>query len=277
MNRRNAMKAAAGIFAGGGAGLLALSYGFSTQEKPAEEPRKLDYSHPEGGWSYAPLDPEVTAQLAYDSYSEGSCMYATVKSVVSQLAQTFGEPYASFPIHMFKYGHGGMGGYGSTCGAINGAAALTGMLVAEKSVQDLMITDLFRWYENQPFPAFKPSKPVLDFVPDASVSNSVLCHASNTNWCKATGFKVASAERKERCRRLTADVAGKITTSLNEVMTNVYVTGMHTDEAAGTCMACHGNEGKIKNTSVGMSCNSCHSESLGHRVFSDIHYKLMKE
>lgn len=277
MDRRKAMKAAAGIIAGGGAGLLTMAYGFKPQDQPDEVPQKLDYNHPEGSWNYVPLDPEVTAQLAYDYYSEGSCMYGTIKSVVSQLAQTYGEPYASFPIHMFKYGHGGVGGYGSVCGAINGAAALIGLLIAEKSVQDRMITDMFQWYEKESFPAFRPVKPALDYVPAPSVSNSILCHASNTNWCKATGFKVASAERKERCRRLTADVAGKITASLNDAVANVYVTGMHGNEAANTCVTCHGDEGKLKNTAVKMSCNSCHDKSIGHRVFADVHYKLMKE
>ncbi len=277
MDRRNAMKTAAGILAAGGAGLLTMTYGFRPEKQASAAPQKLEYNPPEGSWKYAPLDPEATAQLAYVFYSEGSCMYATMKSIITQLAEKYGEPYASFPFHMFKYGHGGIGGYGSVCGAVNGAAALIGLLIADKNVQDRMITDLFRWYETEPFPAFRPVTPEFDFVPAASVSNSVLCHASNTNWCNATGFKVASAERKERCRRLTSDVVKKVTASLNDVTANVYVTGTHTNEAASTCISCHGNEGKLKNTSSGMSCNSCHSESIGHRVFSDIHYKLMKE
>jgi hypothetical protein len=102
-----------------------------------------------------------------------------------------------------------------------------------------------------------------------SVSNSVLCHASNTNWCKASGFGVGSAERKERCRRLTGDVAQKVSNSLNEIFTNVYVTNTHSNEAANTCVACHGNEGKIKNTSVKMSCTSCHTESVAHKAFAE--------
>lgn len=277
MNRRRAMKTAAGIVAGGGAGLLTLAYGFKNEGQSPVAPHKIEYNHPDNSWSYAPMDPEVTAQLAYDSYSEGSCMYATVKSIVAQLAEVYGEPYASFPLHMFKYGHGGIGGYGTVCGAVNGAAAVTGLIVADKSVQDLMINDIFHWYEKEPFPAFMPSDPVFDFNPPASISNSVLCHASNTNWCKATGYVATSNERKERCRRLTADVAGKVAISLNEVMTNKYIAGKHADNAVGTCTACHGSEGKVNNTSVGMSCNSCHNESVGHKIFSDVHYKLMKE
>lgn len=276
MDRRKAMKTVAGMVAGGGAGFLALTYGIRNEKQPEAEPRKLEYNHPENSWRYVTLDPEVTAQLAYDTYSEGSCMYAVVKSVVAQLAQNYGEPYTSFPIHMLKYGHGGIGGYGTVCGALNGAAALSGLFIVEKNVQDLMINDIFRWYEKESFPVYEPSKPVFDFIPAASVSSSVLCHASNTNWCKATGFQANSNERKERCRRLTADVSKKVATSLNELMTRKYITGTHKEQATGTCLECHGSEGKINNTSVEMSCNPCHSESIGHRIFSDVHYKLMK-
>jgi hypothetical protein len=111
------MKLAAGALAGGGIGLVTLSTAFKLKNQPAEEPHKLEYTETESTWKYTPLEPAVTAEIAYNLYSEGSCMFATVKSVISQLAETVGEPYLSFPFHMFKYGHGGVGGYGSVCGA----------------------------------------------------------------------------------------------------------------------------------------------------------------
>jgi hypothetical protein len=203
-------------------------------------------------------------------------MYATVKSVISQLAEKIGEPFNSFPVHLFKYGHGGIGGYGSICGTLNGAAALIGLLVTDKNVQDKMIADIFRWYEKEPMPAFSPSTPAYDFVPVKSTSNSVLCHASNTNWCKTSGFKVDSKERKERCKRMTADVSMKVATSLNEIFENNYVAGVQTNETTNTCLTCHGGEGKVNNTAVKMNCNSCHTESIAHQAFADIHYKLME-
>jgi len=277
MDRRKALKTTAGVVAGGGIGLVALSNVFQPEEKPVEETSKLEYEPTETGWKYVLLDPVVSAQLAYGYYSEGSCMYATVRSVISQLAEKTGEPYASFPFHMFKYGHGGVGGYGSVCGAINGAAALIGLLIPDKTIQDRLITDIFRWYEREPLPAFNPSEPALDFTPARSVSNSVLCHASNTNWSNTAGFKVSSNERKERCRRLTGDVVQKVTTALNEIHADRYMTNLYSDETVNTCMACHGKEGKLNNASARMSCQSCHTESAGHRVFSDVHYRLMKE
>ncbi|HCY42187.1 MAG TPA: hypothetical protein DHV48_12670 [Prolixibacteraceae bacterium] len=276
MDRRNAMKTAAGVIIGGGAGLFTLTHAFKPVGKSAENPQKLDYKPDESAWKYARLDPIATAGLAYNYYSEGSCMYATVKGVVSQLAEIIGEPFTTFPLHLFKYGHGGVGGYGSVCGTLNGAAALIGLLITDKTVQDKMIADVFRWYEKEPLPAFSPNTPAYDHNPVKSVSNSVLCHASNTNWCKTAGFKVDSKERKERCRRMTADVTMKVTTSLNEIFENAYITSVQTDEAMNTCLTCHGGEGKVNNTAVKMSCNPCHTESVGHQIFADIHYKVME-
>ncbi len=277
MDRRKAMKVAAGAIAAGGAGLLTLTTAFKPEKQPLPELQNLEYNPAESEWKYFHLDPAATAQLAYDRYSEGSCMYATIVSVVSQLAKKFGEPYTSFPKHMFVYGSVGIGGFGSVCGALNGAAALIGLLITDKNVQNKIITDLFHWYEKESLPVFYPVNPVFDYTPAKSISNSVLCHASNTNWCKESGFHVNSNERRERCRRLSSDVAKKVTVALNEISTSTYITNKHNNHEANSCITCHGDEGKLKNTSAKMSCNSCHSESVGHRVFADVHYKLIKE
>ncbi len=277
MKRRKAMKVAAGVIAGSGAGLFALTSAFKPESPSGKDPSKLDYDQPQGDWNYLQLDPDFTGALAYDYYSEGSCMYATVKSVISQLAGIMGDPYGSFPYHLFKYGHGGVGGYGTICGALNGAAALIGLFITDKMVQDRMIADVFQWYEKEPIPKFSPHTPIFDFTPPATVSNSVLCHASNTSWCNETGYQIGSNERKERCRRLTGDVAKKLTVSLNEIFADSYITNAHINNEVNTCLACHGNEGKLKNSAGQMNCNSCHTESVGHRVFADAHYKVMKE
>ena len=271
------MKIAAGVIAGSGAGIITLSTAFKPEFQPEEKPGKLEPQMVKSDWRYSPLDPAVTAETAYNNYPKGSCMYATFMSVVSQLADKLGEPFASFPVHMMKYGHGGIGGFGNICGALNGAAALIGLLVTEKKIQDSLITGFFRWYEETKLPEFKPQMPVLDFIPPGSSSNSTLCHASTTNWGKASGFSIASDERKERCRRLTGDVAARITIVLNDYTNGTYTTNGHANETVRGCMNCHGKEGKIDNTSGKLNCTSCHTESLGHKIFSDAHYKLMKE
>lgn len=275
MDRRNAMKIAAGVVAGGGLGMITLANAFKNKPQLDTEPRELAYQTNDNPWVYSLLDPIRTAQLAYQLYSDGSCMYATFRSIISQLAEMHGEPFASYPYHMFRYGHGGIAGFGTICGALNGSAALFGLFVTDKAVRDSMITDLFQWYEEAPHPIFKPEGSEMELPSIAS--NSVLCHASNTIWCKEAGVEIESKERKERCRRLTADVAAKVVESLNAVFSNTYMANTHSNEAAQSCMACHGSEGKLKNTAGKMDCKSCHDESLGHRMFSDVHYRLLKD
>ncbi len=277
MDRRKAMKITAGAIIGGGAGLVTLTKAFQPEYQPPEEPKKLEYKNSDPSWHYYPVDPDITADLAYKYYDNGSCMHAVFKSVMSQLADKYGEPYASFPVHMMKYGHGGVGGFGTICGSLNGAAALIGLFVNVKAEQDSLITDLLRWYEDAELPEYIPQKAILDFTPQSTISNSTLCHASNSNWVKETGYKVNSDERKERCRRLTCDVAARVAKTLNEYSGNNYFTNNHHNETVSQCMTCHGDKGKLVNTSSKMSCNSCHTESAGHRIFADIHYKIMKQ
>jgi hypothetical protein len=270
------MKIAAGAIAGSGAGIIALSTAFKPAYQSEEEPQELDYRNGNAGWMYTTLDPVETAESAYRHYAGGGCMYATFKSIISQLADKFGEPFTSFPCHMMKYGHGGIGGFGTTCGSLNGAAALIGLLISENKIQDSLITGIFRWYEKSKLPEFKPTTPTFDFTSPKSVSNSTLCHASTTNWGKTTGYKVTSEERKERCRRLTSDVAARTTVVLNEYFNHRYSTQGTDNKDVRKCMTCHGKEGKLDNTSGRMCCVSCHKESIGHKIFSDVHYKLMK-
>jgi hypothetical protein len=276
MDRRKAMKIAAGAIVAGGAGMVTLATAFKPKYQPLEESRKLEYKNTPTSWMYHALDPALTAELAYKYYDSGSCMYATCRSIISQLADQYGEPYSSFPYHMMKYGHGGIGGYGTTCGALNAAGAILGLFVSEKAMLDTMITGLFRWYEETSLPEFKPQTAIFAFNTPSTISGSTLCHASNTNWVNETGYKVNSDERKERCRRLTSDVVLQLTRVLNEYFGNTYVTAGHANEDTRTCMTCHGDSGKLGNTSSKMGCTSCHTESTAHKVFADIHYKLMK-
>jgi len=276
MKRRNAMKLAAGAIIGGGVGLITLTQAFKPEPLPEKPAQKLEPGENATSWQYAQLDPTESGQIAYDQYSVGSCMYATFYGVASQIAAKLGEPYASFPFDMMKYGHGGVGGFGTLCGALNGGAALMGLFVSDKKTRDNLINDLFQWYENSQLPVFKPQKAVMDYTPESSVSHSTLCHASTTNWGKASGFKIDSDERKERCRRLSGEVAAKVTTSLNAFFNHNYVTEYQNNENAGACLTCHGTEGKLNNISGKMDCNSCNTKSVAHKVFGDVHYKYMK-
>ncbi|MDX1285979.1 MAG: C-GCAxxG-C-C family protein [Draconibacterium sp.] len=275
MERRKALKIAAGAMVAGGAGVVNLKKAFKHDIKPAAEPKNLEFKGSESNWKYTLLNPAETAERAYIIYPNGSCMYGVFNSVISQLAEKIGEPFVSFPVHMMRYGHGGVNGAGTICGALNGAAALVGLLVEGKATQDALMAEMFRLYEETPLPMFNPKEPAMDFEPPTSVAKSVMCHASNTRWGNKAGYTISSKERKERCRRLTADVAEQIVTILNNYHENAFVANAHDNETVRSCMTCHGSDGKMANTSGKMNCTPCHEESLAHKVFADSHYKFM--
>ena len=98
-------------------------------------------------WLYHELAPERTAHRAYHDYKKGHCMYGVVASILSQLAETHGEPYASFPLDMMRYGAGGTAGWGTLCGALNGAGALIGLFSKKEKELKQLADELFLWYE----------------------------------------------------------------------------------------------------------------------------------
>ena len=134
-----------------GAGLLACR----DAEVRAGEDGGSDASK---GRTLVPLDAAVVADKAYRIYPEGACMYATFASIVSSLGELVGEPYRSFPVEMMRYGEGGISGWGSVCGALNGAAAVIGLIYPGKdgSRRAELIAELFSWYEQSQAPQVSP-------------------------------------------------------------------------------------------------------------------------
>ena len=208
-------------------------------------------------WLYAKLDPEITAERAYD-YCEKGCMYGVFTSVIAQLAEKRGEPYKSFPVDMMRYGAGGAGGSGSLCGALNGGAALVGLFARSEEETGKLIGGLFLWYEQAKLPAYVPRKPILGVDVPTSVSNSVLCHVSVSRWCAASGNKAFDSQRKERCRRLTADTAGKTVEILNAALVGDYLAVAELSDGDKKCKSCHTKGSELSNSRGNISCGSCH-------------------
>ena len=210
-------------------------------------------------WRWQQLDPQVAAQRAYDIYSDGSCMYAVFGGVMTALAGKYGAPYNTFPIGMMRYGAEGAF-YGSLCGAANGAAALIGLFCSsmeQKSRREKMIQEVFAWYEVAKFPGWVPLRPILDVELPRNVSGSVLCHVSMGIWCRTAGKAVESPERKERCRRLSAETAARVTELLNRA-TDPQCTFIGLPAATTACTLCHNPEGTRPDSSASMRCDACH-------------------
>jgi len=209
-------------------------------------------------WPYEWLDPEVTAERAYQDCKKGHCMYGVFAPVVSQLAERHGEPYRSFPLGMMRYGHGGAGGSGSLCGAVNGSAALIGLFAKKEEQMNELVEEVFLWYERAELPAFKPENPILDILVQKSASTSILCHVSLTRWCRDSGHKTFTKQQKERCRRVTADTAKKTVEILNAHFAGGFSRAYQFDQDVKTCKSCHTKGSEKSNTRGKMRCGTCH-------------------
>ena len=209
-------------------------------------------------WPYHELDPQTTAEQAYLYHYQGSCMYGVFKSIVGQLAERYGEPYRSFPCGMMTYGAGGVAGWGSLCGALNGAAAVIGLFASRKE-QASLVNQVFLWYEQTELPIHVPAQPKLDMEMPASVAHSVLCHPSVGAWSKASRYPVAGKEHMERCARLTADTARQTVIVLNESLSGRVARPTLTDEKVSQCNTCHGRDSERRDVLARMTCGSCHS------------------
>lgn len=212
-------------------------------------------------WEYVPLDPDRSAARTYDHYKGHGCMYAVFRGILESWGSVQGESSLPFPFAMFDYGHGGVAGYGSLCGALNGAAAAVGLFEPAQRVRDVLIADLFKWYESTALPIFTPANQTAH---PTSVADSVLCHASIARWSKVTQADPYSPQRGERCRRLSADVAHRTVSLLNSnVDTPRRELMVH--DGSNACMQCHAPKGHAPVTvRTLMSCKSCHTVTPNH-------------
>jgi hypothetical protein len=191
-------------------GTAAISGGGGDARAESPPPQATD-----DRWKYLPLSPSAVADEAYRQMPDGGCMYGVVKAVLSSWSKEHARPLDEFPFHMFRYGEGGIGGFGSICGALNGGAALIGLFENTKSSRTQLIGELFSWYERTALPRYRPADQPTARMP-RSVAESVLCHVSVSHWCQISGATPLSKEMGQRCRCLTADVAAKAVKLLNE-------------------------------------------------------------
>lgn len=208
-------------------------------------------------WEYVRLDPAVVVTEAYRLVPDGGCMYGLFAGIMTVMATERGESYLSFPVHMMKYGEGGVAGWGSLCGTVNGGAAIIGLFEQDKQRRESLIAELFSWYETAELPGYQPKAAKNSTTIPKSIAGSILCHLSVSNWCKASGNEVGSAEMRERCRRLTADVAGKTIELLNANLREPCQFAGLSPEVK-SCLSCHGKE--LHDSLGKMRCNSCHQQ-----------------
>jgi len=234
--------------------------------------------------------PEAVARRAWEIYFKSGCAEAVWGSCVEALAKIRADQWGTLPLNMFRYGGGGIAGWGTICGTLNGAAAFISMAVGQNLAADgvtkewthrnNLINGVFQFYAETPLPTnntYKSTQGVLDglgawapvvpptytMVPNAptSTANSPLCHSSLVQWTETTGHYDQSNEQKDRCGKACFDVARQTITMLNTYFELASAPGVALDPSVAACGACHKSY-----TGAKMACGSCHDNTMtdGH-------------
>ncbi len=252
---KNSTKYAAGVALGAGA------LNLLTRNPIGANPVVTDWP-----WPYQALDTEQVRILGHDTYWEGKgCSYGAFHAIVTKLRQVLPTPWNQLPTEMMIYGHGGGAGWGATCGAINGPAALIS-LVLLKPRSDVLVSELFGWYTQTLFPTDISNQYAVnhvfndnrcDILLPQNAAGSPLCHPSVTEWCIHANYAADALERKERCARITGDVAAYAVQILNEELQGNFVPRYVPPATIAACMSCHGT-GSLNRVVAKMECTQCH-------------------
>ncbi len=209
-------------------------------------------------WPYVELDPDEVAQRAYWGYYQGECMYGVAAAVIDTLREKIGGPWDAFPSQAALYGSGGVLGWATLCGANNAVGLIAGLVARDPMA---VIDELYAFYSYAKLPNFFPKErkhPDMKIV--RSVSDSVLCHVSVTNWCAASGHKAFAPERSERCGLVVASVAKKLVETLNADAKKEFVAAYPIPESVQECRGCHDKGSELENTRGKMECVTCHTD-----------------
>jgi cytochrome c553 len=214
-------------------------------------------------YPYQKLDPEKVRILGHDLYYSGGCSYGAFGALVTASKDIIGEPYTSFPMEIMSYGGGGGASWGGTCGAINGSAAFISLVTSGADASALE-SEVYGWCTQTKFPTdisnqygreskYTQNKYTQDLV--QNISGSILCHVSVAEWCKVGQFAQSSTERKERCARLTGDVAAYTAKILNDKLDSKFAALYVSPALVAECKTCHGTTISAK-----MECTQCHGD-----------------
>jgi hypothetical protein len=202
-------------------------------------------------WPYKKLDPKAVAEITYNNWYKGFCCYAVASGIIIPLREKIGEPYISFPVESLVWGHGGVVGWGTLCGTMLGTSVATNLICGPGVAKDgeQIANEVIHYYADTELPVYKPDAPKVTSAIPISKSNSPLCHVSVGKWMKKADRGFWSPERKDRCARLSADVAVRTVELLN-------------DWADGKFKAEHKLPALVYNITAQHNCTECHGEKV---------------
>ncbi len=201
--RREFLKTSGKVLAGVALSSAALPLlNISAEAAPVLQP--APYPFP-----YVKLDPQATLERGYKSYYEyGGCGIGAFEAIVGQLADLTGYPYDQVPVQMLGSASAGFGA-GTLCGSLAGAIMAVG-LILEPADAKKVTADLFKWYKETPFPGYQP-----EFKNPTSVSGSIDCLDSCSEFMTVANVKMGDDARKARCASVTGETAAKAVELIN--------------------------------------------------------------
>ena len=170
------------------------------------EDKTVAPAHP---FPFAELDLDEVERIAYEGYFENGCCYGVAKGLLAELSSKVGFPYTMIPAEMFANGKEGYTA-GTLCGALGGAAGVIGLCCAPDDARAIT-KELFAWYTSTPLPIYQPEGD----APVQTISTTVNCVDSVSNFMTAADVERADPIRKRRCGGVSGDVARKTAELLN--------------------------------------------------------------
>jgi hypothetical protein len=244
-------------------------------------------------WPYPTVEadqpnPEALARKAFEVYMgmDGGgrgCAEATWWPFVNFLSGVTGgsTTWNTLPKDIFRFGAGGVAGWGTICGTLNASASVINMVVSNSAHRTTLTNGIFQYYAETALPtngawksyknalglgtAWAPTPLPLENVP-SSTANSPLCHSSLVQWTMTTHAANGGPLQKDRCGKACFDVTRKLAEMLNAYFLALATPGytpaaVPLDPAVAACGACHATY-----TGAKMACGSCHDNTLtdGH-------------
>ena len=223
------------------------------------------------------LDPDAVRKAGYWLYyKEGGCGHGSAQAIIDALADALTRenaelnPWKLLPRGLYSYGSGGVVGWGTICGALNGAIAVMDILGVHNQLGNALIdyfcntelpTDaLVGWV---PPPDSKVPAPRASIA--TSVSYSPLCHNSVSIWAATAGVPVADLSKKDRCAKLVGDIVARAVELMNDhFLLKLDPSPWVPPASYAGCYDCHTKADMIPSQQGKMDCLACHDVAPAH-------------
>ncbi len=169
---------------------------------------------------------------------------------------------------MFAHAAAGYGGQGTLCGALGAASSFITIVRYDKEkTYAAIVDDLLDWYAAATLPTNRFDD-ISSMPKQVQVRTMTpLCHTSVSRWTRAAGVQVTSKEKKERCAKVTGEVAYTMVQYLNQYEEGAWKPKKLTPrKEISHCIECHGpddmwHEKTGMNQQQGhMDCLLCHKD-----------------